>query len=116
MIRAQTESLLVEGAAAELGMERKREDGNPAGVSTLGIPDPGTVSEICRSNPVCADCGNRDPNWASINLGVLMCIQCSGIHRSLGVHVSKIRSLTLDNWSLPMLNVLKLLGNSISGR
>ena len=38
------------------------------------------------------------PDWASINLGILVCIECSGIHRSLGVHVSKVRSLTLDKW------------------
>lgn len=39
---------------------------------------------------------SKEPDWTSINLGVLVCIQCSGIHRSLGVHISKVRSLTLD--------------------
>lgn len=39
-----------------------------------------------------------DPEWASINLGVLMCIECSGIHRNLGSHISKVRSLDLDDW------------------
>ena len=47
-------------------------------------------------NGACADCGMVDPDWASLNLGVLMCIQCSGVHRQLGVHVSKVRSCTLD--------------------
>lgn len=40
-----------------------------------------------------------DPDWASLNLGVLMCIECSGIHRNLGSHISKVRSLDLDDWS-----------------
>lgn len=39
-----------------------------------------------------------DPDWTSINLGVLLCIECSGIHRSLGVHISKVRSFSLDKW------------------
>lgn len=39
-----------------------------------------------------------DPDWASLNIGVLMCIECSGIHRNLGSHISKVRSLALDEW------------------
>lgn len=42
-------------------------------------------------NGCCVDCGSPDPEWASLNLGVLLCIECSGIHRRLGVHVSKVR-------------------------
>ncbi|KAJ2083318.1 hypothetical protein H4R24_000878 [Coemansia sp. RSA 988] len=48
------------------------------------------------ANTECADCGAVCPDWCSLNLGVLVCIACSGIHRSLGTHVSKVRSLTLD--------------------
>lgn len=48
-------------------------------------------------NRACADCGNQDAKWASINLGVVVCIECSGAHRSLGVHISKVRSLTMDD-------------------
>ncbi|RLV82427.1 hypothetical protein DV515_00016659, partial [Chloebia gouldiae] len=56
-------------------------------------------------NERCCDCGRPDPRWASINLGVLLCIECSGIHRSLGVHCSKVRSLTLDSWEPELLKV-----------
>ncbi|MBW01428.1 Arf-GAP with coiled-coil, ANK repeat and PH domain-containing protein 3, partial [Eschrichtius robustus] len=54
-------------------------------------------------NSRCGDCGQPDPRWASINLGVLLCIECSGVHRSLGVHCSKVRSLTLDSWEPELL-------------
>ena len=45
-------------------------------------------------NHVCADCGSHDPDWASLNLGVLVCIECSGVHRNLGVHISKVKKET----------------------
>jgi Arf-GAP/coiled-coil/ANK repeat/PH domain-containing protein len=53
-------------------------------------------------NEKCADCTRENPKWASINMGVLLCIECSGIHRGLGVHISKVKSLDLDRWD-PML-------------
>ncbi|KAM4872450.1 arf-GAP with coiled-coil, ANK repeat and PH domain-containing protein 3 isoform 2-T2 [Thomomys bottae] len=62
-------------------------------------------------NSQCGDCGQPDPRWASINLGVLLCIECSGIHRSLGVHCSKVRSLTLDSWEPELLKLMCELGN-----
>ncbi|XP_077961896.1 arf-GAP with coiled-coil, ANK repeat and PH domain-containing protein 2 [Gasterosteus aculeatus] len=64
-------------------------------------------------NQRCCDCGEEEPRWASINLGVTMCIQCSGIHRSLGVHLSKVRSLTLDSWEAEQLKLLCILGNDV---
>ncbi|XP_035238662.1 arf-GAP with coiled-coil, ANK repeat and PH domain-containing protein 3-like isoform X2 [Anguilla anguilla] len=64
-------------------------------------------------NDQCCDCGQADPRWASINLGILLCIECSGIHRSLGVHCSKVRSLTLDSWEPELLKLMCELGNSI---
>jgi hypothetical protein len=42
-------------------------------------------------NAVCADCGAVEPDWASLNLGILLCIECSGVHRNLGVQISKAR-------------------------
>uniref|UniRef100_A0A7N6FC80 Arf-GAP with coiled-coil, ANK repeat and PH domain-containing protein n=1 Tax=Anabas testudineus TaxID=64144 RepID=A0A7N6FC80_ANATE len=64
-------------------------------------------------NQQCCDCSEEEPRWASINLGVTMCIECSGIHRSLGVHLSKVRSLTLDSWEAEQLKLLCGLGNNV---
>ncbi|KAG8262078.1 Arf-GAP with coiled-coil, ANK repeat and PH domain-containing protein 2 [Homalodisca vitripennis] len=64
-------------------------------------------------NDKCCDCGDPDPKWASINLGITLCIACSGVHRSLGVHYSKVRSLTLDAWEPEILKVMAELGNCV---
>ncbi|XP_077389585.1 arf-GAP with coiled-coil, ANK repeat and PH domain-containing protein 2-like isoform X5 [Festucalex cinctus] len=64
-------------------------------------------------NACCCDCGQPGPRWASINLGITLCIQCSGIHRSLGVHFSKVRSLTLDSWEPELLKLMCELGNGV---
>ncbi|KAJ4702964.1 ADP-ribosylation factor GTPase-activating protein AGD12 [Melia azedarach] len=52
-----------------------------------------------KDNRTCADCGAPDPKWASANIGVFVCLKCCGVHRSLGTHVSKVLSVTLDEWS-----------------
>uniref|UniRef100_A0A8D3CC98 Arf-GAP with coiled-coil, ANK repeat and PH domain-containing protein n=1 Tax=Scophthalmus maximus TaxID=52904 RepID=A0A8D3CC98_SCOMX len=67
-------------------------------------------------NRRCCDCEEEEPRWASINLGVTMCIECSGIHRSLGVHLSKVRSLTLDSWEAEQLKLFCVLGNDVMNR
>ncbi|XP_059615739.1 arf-GAP with coiled-coil, ANK repeat and PH domain-containing protein 2 [Phlebotomus argentipes] len=67
-------------------------------------------------NSMCCDCGHPQPKWASINLGITLCIACSGIHRSLGVHYSKVRSLTLDAWEPEIIKVMTELGNGVVNR
>jgi len=50
-------------------------------------------------NAVCMDCSNLNPQWASVSYGALMCLECSGQHRSLGVHLSFVRSIAMDSWT-----------------
>ncbi|XP_022524320.2 arf-GAP with SH3 domain, ANK repeat and PH domain-containing protein 3 isoform X2 [Astyanax mexicanus] len=63
-------------------------------------------------NEACCDCGAPDPSWLSTNLGILTCIECSGIHRELGVHYSRIQSLTLDMLSTSELLLAVSIGNN----
>jgi hypothetical protein len=70
--------------------------------------------ELLRTNPACADCGAIGPEWVSVNLGVLICIECSGIHRSLGTHISKVRSLALDALNSDDLALVSDVGNDVS--
>ncbi|KAK2591828.1 hypothetical protein QQS21_010467 [Conoideocrella luteorostrata] len=75
------------------------------------------VRDADQGNCWCADCGSGSKvEWVSINLGIILCIECSGIHRSLGTHISKVRSLTLDikSFTIDIVEVLLLIGNRVS--
>ncbi|CAH1241530.1 AGAP1 [Branchiostoma lanceolatum] len=67
-----------------------------------------------RGNAFCVDCEAPNPDWASLNLGALMCIECSGVHRNLGTHLSRVRSLDLDDWPTELATVMTSIGNSLA--
>ena len=67
-------------------------------------------------NRLCADCKRPSPSWASINLGVFVCINCSGCHREIGVHVTKIKSINLDLWDKKILKYFKKINNKIANK
>ncbi|XP_058195626.1 probable ADP-ribosylation factor GTPase-activating protein AGD11 isoform X1 [Rhododendron vialii] len=68
---------------------------------------------MCQSgNGICADCGSSDPKWVSLSLGVFICIKCSGVHRSLGVHISKVLSVNLDEWTDEQVDTLVDMGGN----
>ncbi|CAH1241529.1 AGAP1 [Branchiostoma lanceolatum] len=67
-----------------------------------------------RGNAFCVDCEAPNPDWASLNLGALMCIKCSGVHRNLGTHLSRVRSLDLDDWPTELATVMTSIGNSLA--
>ncbi|KFM58698.1 Centaurin-gamma-1A, partial [Stegodyphus mimosarum] len=84
---------------------------------TTSTVDPASIQAIKNSipgNSHCVDCDAPNPDWASLNIGALMCIECSGIHRNLGSHISRVRSLDLDEWLPEHVSVMLSLGNTIA--
>ncbi|KAJ1818187.1 Zn finger-containing GTPase- Activating Protein for ARF, partial [Coemansia sp. RSA 2598] len=73
-----------------------------------------TLLELQRKedNKICIDCGSPNPQWASVSLGTFFCLNCSGQHRGLGVHLSFVRSITMDKWSPEQVKRMELGGNA----
>ncbi|KAJ8961517.1 hypothetical protein NQ318_014767 [Aromia moschata] len=82
---------------------------NPVEAATIQ-----SIKNRVPGNSHCVDCDAANPDWASLNLGVLMCIECSGIHRNLGSHISRVRSMDLDEWPPGNVAVMLAIGNTLA--
>ncbi|KAF2499809.1 ArfGap-domain-containing protein [Lophium mytilinum] len=67
-------------------------------------------------NDRCADCAARNPGWASWSLGIFLCMRCAALHRKLGTHISKVKSLSMDKWDNEQVDNMKRTGNTESNR
>lgn len=77
------------------------------------------LQDLLRSvpgNDRCADCSAKNPGWASWNLGIFLCMRCGGLHRKLGTHVSKVKSLSMDSWTTEQVDNMKKVGNVESNK
>ena len=77
-------------------------------------PKESLYEHLLDSCEVCADCGAPNPTWCCINWGTRICINCSGVHRSLTTSISKVRSLTLDRFEPGMLSICNEIGNQMA--
>lgn len=86
----------------------------PTGANSTGDVRTSKYIRRARGNDKCCDCGAPEADWASLNLGVVICIECSGVHRNLGSHISRVRSLDLDEWPLGHVSVMVTVGNALA--
>ncbi|RVE72800.1 hypothetical protein OJAV_G00041250 [Oryzias javanicus] len=94
-------------ASLQLCESSKNKDGRDSQSEAVALQ----AIRNAKGNNFCVDCNAPNPTWASLNLGALLCIECSGIHRNLGTHVSRVRSLALDDLPRELTLVLSAIGN-----
>ncbi|NWR56646.1 ASAP1 protein, partial [Bucorvus abyssinicus] len=100
---SKEEALNVAFSKAQGGGERSREELTRAIIKEIrGMP----------GNMECCDCSAPDPAWLSVNLGILICIECSGIHRQMGLHLSRVQLLSVDELAISELLLARNIGNS----
>ncbi|KAG9196262.1 hypothetical protein G6011_01383 [Alternaria panax] len=78
-----------------------------------------TLQDLIKTVPgngTCADCGARNPGWASWSLGIFLCMRCAALHRKLGTHISKVKSLSMDKWDNAQVDNMKRIGNLESNK
>uniref|UniRef100_A0A8C6Q4E2 ArfGAP with GTPase domain, ankyrin repeat and PH domain 2 n=1 Tax=Nothobranchius furzeri TaxID=105023 RepID=A0A8C6Q4E2_NOTFU len=106
-VSAIESQILASLQSCESGRNKNRRSSQSEAVALQGIRN-------TKGNSLCVDCEAPSPTWASLNLGALICIECSGIHRNLGTHLSRVRSLDLDDWPGELTQVLAAIGNHMA--
>lgn len=100
--------------------KKEKKDKKVKVVEEVDVPQPEDfeanrerIEALCSTPPnnYCTDCNQAGTRWASANHGVFLCIRCSGIHRSLGVHISKVKSTNMDRWTRGEVELMQKIGN-----